>query len=244
MKLFGLTDTGVVRKENQDSYAIRELDDNLAVAVVCDGMGGAQAGNVASAVAVETFTAAVEDLCRQSPPRDAPQREQLMRAASQKANRVVYELSESNPEYRGMGTTLVGALILPDEVTLVNIGDSRAYVIRGETIRQITRDHSLVQVLVARGELTPEEARVHPKKNLITRALGVDPEALEDVFQVGGQPGDRLLLCSDGLTNVLSDQQLLELCRGESLEECCRRMLACTLESGAPDNVTVIMAQL
>ena len=244
MKVFGLTDTGVVRKENQDSYAIRALNDRLAVAVVCDGMGGAQAGNVASAVAVETFAAAVEDSCRQSPPQDATDRERLMRAASQKANRVVYEVSEDNPEYRGMGATLVGALILPDGITLVNIGDSRAYVIRGETIRQITRDHSLVQALVARGELTQEEARVHPKKNLITRALGVDPEVSEDAFQVQAQPGDRLLLCSDGLSNVLSDQQILELSRGEDLEESCRRLLTSTLEAGAPDNVTVVMARL
>ncbi len=244
MNLFGLTDIGAVRRDNQDSYAIRELDEQLAVAVVCDGMGGAQAGNVASAVAVEAFTAAVEDSCRQHPPHNGEERAQIMRAASQKANRVVFELSENTPEYQGMGTTLVGALILPEEFCLVNIGDSRAYVIRGDAIRQITQDHSLVQALVERGELTQEQARVHPKKNLITRALGVDREVHEDAFQVAAQPGDRLLLCSDGLSNVLSDQQLLEICRHGGLEECCRQLMARTLEAGAPDNVTIVMAQV
>lgn len=244
MNLFGLTDTGAVRRENQDSYAIRELNDQMAVAVVCDGMGGARAGNVASAVAVETFTAAVEDFFRQRPPQNRDDRLKMMRIASQKANRVVFELSESTPEYQGMGTTLVGALILPEEFCLVNIGDSRAYIIRENTIKQITQDHSLVQVLVARGELTQEQARVHPKKNLITRALGVDNEVQGDVFWMPACSGDRLLLCSDGLSNVLSDQQLLDTCRSGDAEVCCRQLMAQTLKLGAPDNVTVIMAQL
>ena len=244
MNLFGLTDTGLVRKDNQDSYAIRELDEQLAVAVVCDGMGGAQAGNVASAVAVEAFAAFVEEAVRQSPPQDGAQREELMRAACRKANQVVYTLSRSDPECQGMGTTLVGALLLPEEICLVNVGDSRGYLIREEGIRQMTRDHSLVQVLVARGELTPEQARVHPKKNLITRALGVDAQVQADVFRFSARPGDRLLLCSDGLSNVLSDQQLLEFSRSGEEEDCCRRMMARTLELGAPDNVTIVMAQM
>lgn len=243
MILFGLTDIGAVRQDNQDSYAIRELDEQLAVAVVCDGMGGAQAGNVASAVAVESFTAAVEECCTQQAP-GGLDGGQVVRQASQKANQVVYELSKSATEYRGMGTTLVGALLLPQQIYLVNIGDSRGYVIRNGAILQITQDHSLVQELVARGELTQEQARVHPKKNLITRALGVDPQVREDVFRVEVQPGDRLLLCSDGLSNVLTDQQLLALGAAGQPEVCCRRMMAQTLELGAPDNVTIVLAQL
>lgn len=244
MMLFGLTDTGAVRQDNQDSYAIRELSQQLAVAVVCDGMGGAQAGNVASAVAVEAFADAVEEACLAGPPGSGPDRQALLDQACRKANRVVFELSEREPGYHGMGTTLVGALIQPGQLSLANIGDSRAYLLQGGGIRQITQDHSLVQAMVARGDLTREQARVHPKKNLITRALGVEAEVEADFFQVTAQSGDRLLLCSDGLSNVLPDSELLELCREGQLEECCRRLMARTLELGAPDNVSIVMAQL
>lgn len=244
MNLFGLTDTGKVRADNQDSYAIRVLDDDLAVAVVCDGMGGAQAGNVASAVAVETFAAAVEEACRQQLPETEREREHLMREACYKANQVVHDLSLSTPEYHGMGTTLVGLLIQGDAACVVNVGDSRAYLFREGTSRQLTLDHSLVQLLVSRGELTPEQARVHPKKNFITRALGVDAEVRADIFHLSVCPGDRLMLCSDGLSNVLSDQQLLEDCAAGELEDCCRRMMVQTLDDGAPDNVTMVLAQL
>ena len=244
MNFFGLTDTGSVRRDNQDSYAIRVPDDRMAVAVVCDGMGGAQAGNVASAVAVESFAAAAEDACREELPESDGAWERLAVAACKKANQVVFELSQSNPEYAGMGTTLVGALVLPEKLFVVNVGDSRAYLIRNGEIHQITRDHSLVQLLVSRGELTAEQARVHPKKNLITRALGVDPEVQSDVFCVPAGPGDRLVLCSDGLTNLISDEELLETCREGEPETCCRYLMARTLELGAPDNVTIVMAQL
>ena len=130
MNLFGLTDTGKVRADNQDSYAIRMLDEDLAVAVVCDGMGGAQAGNVASAVAVEAFAAAVEEEWKQSPPRDGAQCGQLMRDACHRANQAVFGLSQTNPDYQGMGTTLVAVLLWGEEVTVVNVGDSRAYLLR------------------------------------------------------------------------------------------------------------------
>lgn len=131
MMLFGLTDTGAVRQDNQDSYAIRELSQQLAVAVVCDGMGGAQAGNVASAVAVEAFADAVEEACLAGPPGSGPDRQALLDQACRKANRVVFELSEREPGYHGMGTTLVGALIQPGQLSLANIGDSRAYLLQG-----------------------------------------------------------------------------------------------------------------
>lgn len=244
MNLFGLTDIGAVRLENQDSYAIRELDEQLAVAVVCDGMGGANAGNVASAVAVETFTASVEELVKCNPPQSDQGWAHLIRDACHKANQVVHDLSQTTPEYQGMGTTLVGALLLPQEWLLVNVGDSRGYVLREGEIRQVTQDHSLVQALVNRGELTQEQARIHPKKNLITRALGVDGEVQEDLFRVEVQPGDRLLLCSDGLSNVISDTEILRLCQSGALEDCSRQLLALAMERGAPDNVTIVMAQM
>lgn len=245
MRLFGLTDIGPVRRENQDSYAIRELDSDLAIAVVCDGMGGAQAGNVASAVAVEAFAAALENACKHGVPPDRESKEELLRAACRTANAQVYELSRNNPEYSGMGTTLVAALILSHEVYFINVGDSRGYICSEGVLTQVTIDHSLVQTMVDRGDITRESARTHPKKNFITRALGIESIVLADVFCVPRREKDCLLLCSDGLSNVLTDQAMQEeLARAALPEDTVRRLLAMSIEQGASDNVTVILAQL
>ena len=246
MILFGVTDVGCHRKDNQDSYAVRQLSDEAALLVVCDGMGGAQAGSVASAVAAETFVAAVEQQFSCGiPVNDPVWWDDVLATACDIANQRVYALAQTNPEYRGMGTTLVAALVLPGESHVVNVGDSRCYLIDYGMIRQVTVDHSLVQLLVDRGEITAEEARVHPRKNLITRALGVDSEVDCDLLRVETGPGSRLLLCSDGLTNVLPDQVLLQASLQEAEPEgLCRGLLSMTLEQGAPDNVTVVLAQL
>lgn len=246
MKLFGVTDVGCHRKDNQDSYAFRELSEQAAVLVVCDGMGGAQAGSVASSVAVEAFTAAVEERLASDVQKDDPVWwEDIMAHACQKANQQVFELAQTSLEYQGMGTTLVAALVLPGESYVVNVGDSRCYLLDSGMIRQITVDHSLVQLLVDRGEITAEEARVHPRKNLITRALGVDSTVDCDLLRVSTGPGSRLLLCSDGLSNVLADQALLQTSVNEAEpEKLCHSLLRMTLEQGAPDNVTVVLAQL
>lgn len=245
MNLYGLTDIGLVRRNNQDSYAIRVLDENLAIAVVCDGMGGAQAGNVASAVAVETFAAALEDLCRQDLPMQSGPAQDLLRAACRAANSHVYELARNNPEYYGMGTTLVAMLVHRHRAYVVNVGDSRCYLFSEGRLNQITTDHSLVQALVDCGDITPEEARTHPKKNVITRALGTEDSVRSDLFCTDCREGDILLLCSDGLTNTVPDDVLeAELSQLTSPEETARRLLALAVEQGAPDNVTVILAQL
>lgn len=245
MKLFGLTDIGLVRRDNQDSYAIRVLDDELAIAVVCDGMGGALAGNVASAVAVEAFAAALEDACREGLPPDRERKHELLRSACRTANSQVFALAAHNEEYRGMGTTLVAALILSHEVYIVNVGDSRCYLLRGGTLKQLTQDHSVVQTLVNNGSITPEQARTHPKKNLITRAVGIEDSVESDLYRFDRQPGDTLLLCSDGLSNVVDGAAMTDLLtRYPQPEEGCRALLAKAVEQGAPDNVTVVMAQL
>ena len=246
MKLFGVTDVGCHRRDNQDSCVFRQLGDQAAMLVVCDGMGGAQAGSVASTVAAETFAAAVEEQFAHGLPEGGSDRwDDILASACDRANRRVYELSQSGPEYRGMGTTLVAALVLPGESHIINIGDSRCYLIEHGMIRQVTVDHSWVQLLVDRGEITTEQARVHPQKNLITRALGVDSEVTCDLLRIETGPGSRLLLCSDGLTNVLPDQVLLQSSLQEAEpEELCRGLLRMTLEQGAPDNVTVVLAQL
>lgn len=245
MNLFGLTDIGLVRKNNQDSYAIRILDEDLAIAVVCDGMGGAQAGNVASAVAVEVFASALEDACKQGLPPDSERKQMLMRDACKAANNRLRGLSHSNREYEGMGTTLVAALILSHEIYVANVGDSRCYVLSEGTLNQITVDHSLVQHLVELGDITKEEARIHPKKNVITRAVGVDDSVNCDVFQVDRVKNASLLLCSDGLTNVVPDDVIRnELSHDISAEDATKSLLSLALEQGAPDNVTVVLARL
>jgi len=237
-----MSDIGCLRKDNQDSYAVRQWEGGTALLVVCDGMGGARAGSVASSVAVESFTAGMEAALAEGIP-EGPER--ALEGACRTANEKVYRLSLENREYEGMGTTLVAALVLPDGVWLANIGDSRGYLLENNSIRQVTVDHSLVQLLVDRGEITPAEARVHPKKNLITRALGLDSHVDCDLVRLQPEPDSRLLLCSDGLTNVLDDGTLLGLSRREAdVEDLCRAMVGLTLERGAPDNVTAALAQM
>ncbi len=245
MRLFGATDVGRVRRDNQDNYAFRTLKENGALLAVCDGMGGARAGQVASTAAVETFFSTVEEACVDGAPDDPAQRTELLLQACYEANHHVYSLAESREDYEGMGTTLVAALVFPGEAYVLNVGDSRCYLIEDHLIRQVTVDHSLVQMMVDRGEITKEEARNHPKKNLITRAVGVDREVNCDVHKVQLGQSSRLLLCSDGLTNVLTDSVLLqESDRQKNPEQFAKTLIDLTLEHGAPDNITVVLAQM
>lgn len=239
---WGITDKGIVRTQNQDSYYLRPLAEDLVLAVVCDGMGGARAGNVASALAVEVAKTYLESLPIQEL-RDRPG-EHLTRAAAQ-ANEALFARAVSDENCRGMGTTMVAVMASPGKAHILNIGDSRAYRMGEEGIVKVTRDHSVVEDLVHRGELTPEQARIHPQKNLITRALGAEPEARTDLYEVEMKPGEFLLLCSDGLSNQLTDQELLyEALYGGTPESCCQRMLEIALSRGAPDNVTAVLIQM
>lgn len=238
MNVWGITDRGVIREQNQDAFAHRVLEDGRVLAVVCDGMGGARAGNVASTMAVERF---LESFLH---PEDAAEDRERLEQAAVQANRVVYHRASTDADCTGMGTTLVAVLAGEWEAAVLNEGDSRAYHIARGQIRRITRDHSLVEDLVQRGELTREQARVHPHRNLITRALGSEPELRADYFRQPLEPGDVLLLCSDGLSNMLTDQELLEvIAQGGGLESCGRQLLERALERGAPDNVTAVLIQ-
>ena len=168
-----------------------------------------------------------------------------MRAACRTANAQVYQLYAANAEYQGMGTTLVAALLLSHEIYLINVGDSRGYLWSDGTLTQITSDHSVVQAMVDRGDISQESARTHPKKNLITRALGIEESVKADVYCVERREGNRLLLCSDGLSNVLSHAVLqAELAQDTPPDEMARGLLTLSAEQGAPDNVTIILAQL
>ena len=241
MQTWGLTDPGNIRQQNQDSYAIVPFGRDRVLMIVCDGMGGAKSGNVASSLAVEVFT---DEVRRTQRPGMTPEKAAAMlRSALELANSAVYEQSQLSDDFTGMGTTLVAVWISRDLAVVINVGDSRAYHFTREDVRLITRDHSMVAYMVERGELTQEQAKLHPGKNVITRAVGTEPGVEGDVFTCRLRRDECILLCSDGLSNEMADQEMLfEVVHGLSKSDCCQRLLHIAKNRGAPDNVTVTLA--
>jgi len=245
MRSFGITDKGKVRKENQDSYIIEHCDKRkCAVIAICDGMGGAKAGDLASRLACKAFVSKVFETLV-SPAVFVGNHEKLLRESCADANGVVYDYSSFDSEYRGMGTTLVGGTIYKNRAHLVNIGDSRAYHITSGGIRQVTKDHSYVEELVSMGAITREEAAKHPKKNIITRALGVDSSVEADYYDVSLSKGDCILLCSDGLSNMLGDSELYAAYTSfKTPDRICSELMKTALDRGARDNVSVVVVRV
>jgi len=242
MKVWGMTDTGLVRKENQDAYAMRERTaSGHTLCVVCDGMGGTAGGQLASHIAVDTF---MEEMEKNLRPGMTP--EELKETGSQAvslANHAIQDAASKNEDCRNMGTTLVAAISYPEGAVVLNVGDSRAYHVSGNGIIRVTRDHSLVESMVERGDITAEEARRHPNKNLITRALGPDEVAECDGYICPMAPGDYLLLCTDGLVDTVMDQEMLfEIIHGDGPDNCLQRLLEISKSRGASDNVTAVLA--
>lgn len=240
MEVWGLTDPGLVRTQNQDYYLLQKLGGHDLLAVVCDGMGGARSGNVASRLAAEVFSEEVKRGYRSGMTQE--QADYLLRTAVSIANTAVHENAQLNPEMKGMGTTLVAVLVLGKRAYFANVGDSRGYLMNRQGIRRVTVDHSLVELMVQRGELTSEQAKTYPGKNFITRAVGTEQSVECDLYTAPLRPGDCVLLCSDGLTNILADQELLfEVIHGVKKEDCCQRLLGIAKDRGAPDNVTAVL---
>ena len=240
MEHWGLTDTGKVRSQNQDAFRIEELDRHTVLAVVCDGMGGAKSGNIASRLAVDVFVEEVR--CSYKSSMSQQQCEQLLHNAVKLANFTVYDQARQFEDFAGMGTTLVAALVSGKTAIVVNVGDSRCYHITHSDIFRVTVDHSLVQMMLERGDLTAEEARDYPGKNFITRAVGTEPTVQSDTFVVRLERGDALLLCSDGLHNEVDDQEILfEVVHGVENDKCCQRLLDIANMRGSPDNVTSVL---
>ena len=238
MKSYGLTDQGRYRAENQDAFRIVPAGDDL-LAVVCDGMGGAAAGRLAAEMAVEKFTSFAEAGFGVA---GTGQDEDVLRQAADAANRLIYHKALDNEEYAGMGTTLVGAVFRAETVTLVNVGDSRAYRVARDGITQLTKDHSLVQQMVDAGSISREQARRHPRRNIITRAVGSEPFVTSDVFTLPLRPGDMFLLCTDGLTNAVEDAELHRLVMAaEDPESACRALVDKALELNSRDNITAVI---
>lgn len=239
IQVWGVTDIGLVRKENQDAYLIRESGD-YTICVVCDGMGGAAGGRLASQIATETFTSELERLLE---PGMEPERLlEVSAQAVEAANLAIREAAAQSEAYQNMGTTLVAAVTYSGGAAVTNVGDSRAYHITGEGITRITKDHSVVEGMVDRGDITAEEARRHPSRNLITRALGPDADAQCDGYLCPLEAGEYLLLCTDGLVNTVTDQEMLfEVIHGMEPDSCLDRMLEIAKHQGAPDNVTAVL---
>lgn len=243
MQSWGMTDPGCVRTQNQDAYRMEQLDRNTLLCVVCDGMGGARSGNIASTLAADVFTQEIGTSWMAG--MDGRAVDELLQRAVKLVNFTVYDQAKEFEDFTGMGTTLVAVLIQGKKVTVVNVGDSRAYHISGKGIRQLTTDHSLVQMMVARGELTPEQAKNYPRKNVITRAVGPEPVVQCDLFHLDAEKDDCLLLCSDGLSNLLDDQEILfEVLHGDPRDNCCPQLIQIAKNRGAPDNVTCVLAQI
>lgn len=244
MNFFGATNKGAVRKENQDSYSIRKIKNTEdLVVLICDGMGGANAGGFASRIANREFcNVFIDGYDHDMSPESI---NALLCTAAAAANSMVYDYSAYNPELAGMGTTLVGGLVRDDgECFFVNIGDSRAYHYHSsdDSLRQISSDHSLVYEMVQAGILTPEEAAVHPKRNVITRAVGTEAGVRPDLFRFTMEAGSAVVLCSDGLINAVSEDFIkAQVSRSCNAERQVSTLVNETLKNGAPDNVTVII---
>ena len=227
----GRTDVGRQRSVNEDSLVLAP-----PFFAVADGMGGAKAGEVASAMAAEAFEG-------ESDSGEAAEA-QLSRILRE-ANRRIYDLAVTDDSHRGMGTTVTAAKVTGDEVSLGHVGDSRAYRLRDGELEQVTRDHSLVAELERSGQITPEAAEHHPQRSIITRALGPEPDVQVDTYTLAGRAGDLFLICSDGLTSMISDEELAAILRSsESLEEAAESLVRAANQSGGKDNITVVLFRL
>lgn len=238
MQIFSKIDIGKTRTSNQDAYYTVKLSDESAVVLVCDGMGGANAGNVASETAIKLIADYVLKSYR--PTMSPSDTLKLMCNAISSANLELYDMSQKNPELSGMGTTLVAAHIKDNQALICNVGDSRAYIINDD-ITQITKDHSVVQSLIESGKLTVEDAKVHPRKNVITRALGAEENVIPDCFERSFQKGEYLLFCTDGLTNFVEPSVILDTFKNNDAENIAEILVDCANANGGGDNITVVL---
>ncbi len=237
MQIYFKTDVGMVRHCNQDDCRYGSFSDTCAWAVVCDGMGGANGGSVASVEAVEEISRYLNDGFRQDMTEN--QLLELMKSAVISANTKVYDMSCESEYLRGMGTTVELAVIKDGLAHVVHAGDSRVYLVYADRIEQLTTDHSLVQEMVTRGELTVEQARVHPNKNYITRALGVGRALDLDCIVKPFTQGNMLLMCTDGLTNYFEEGELLEAISSAPREQLVESLVSIAKQRGGSDNITV-----
>ena len=236
MEIYTLTDIGRVRKSNQDAVDGGIINDNVMWAVLCDGMGGANGGNVASEIAVQTVK---ENIGFFDPKASEYKSETFLTEIVEKANSTIYHKQRKDENLMGMGTTMELVIAVNGRAMIPHVGDSRTYLVQNNRIIQITVDHSMVQELVNRGEITAEQARVHPNKNYITRAVGVHPYIESDYIEIPFGQDDVIILCSDGLSNYISNECMLNSVQNYSGEELAQRLVDLANEYGGGDNISI-----
>lgn len=257
MKFYGKTDVGISRTENQDCFGIYDILPGVTLLAVCDGMGGMAGGATASRLALDTFMQSMREHIIPDNPEDEPDLGSVglrfsLSASVSEANRAVWkEAVASKGKLEGMGTTLVALLVVENTLIYsINIGDSRLYEITNEKIEQLTKDHSYVQHLIDLGQLTYEEAKTSPVRNIITRAVGIEDDIVADIRSIDPAPGTPdspryMLLCSDGLSGVVSDDDIADIVRSsETLQKKTEFLVNAARDAGGPDNITVVLAQL
>ena len=241
MTVYGQTHIGLVRETNQDALEYGTLNNGAQYAVVCDGMGGANGGNIASKIAVEVIGSRIRDGYQENA--SYASTEHLLTSAMATANAGVYDRAQREEALAGMGTTVVAVIAYENMAYISHVGDSRLYLYRDGTLTQITRDHSVVQELIESGQITEEEARSHPRKNYITRAIDVVSEEYGVYDELPLQSGDRLMLCTDGLTNEVASAAI---CQHLTLpaEEAVQALIRAALDDGGMDNITVALVDV
>ncbi len=249
LEVVSATDPGMVRTNNEDSIA---SDPSRGLAVLADGMGGYNAGEVASGIATTVITTELQQLLDQRPPYAIEEStgrtaaEKILREQVTRANTSIYQAAQSQPQYAGMGTTLVVALYYDNKMSVAHVGDSRLYRFRDDSFEQITRDHSLLQEQIDSGLITKEQAKGAANKNLVTRALGIDPTVDPEIHEYETKVGDIYLLCSDGLCDMVSDEDIGEALRmlGGNLTLCVHQLVQMANDNGGRDNVSVILIRV
>ena len=242
MKLYGMTDIGKKRKENQDCFGYKELC-GMTLLVVCDGMGGARGGAVASKLALDSFIS----ICQRDLSDDLNDRQimTILSLAVSEANAAVFQLANENKELSGMGTTLVSALVTENNIFITNVGDSRAYTVVSDQFEQVSHDHSYVQLLVDMGTITPEEAETHPDKNIITKSVGTSESIKADVDILESDRPSYILLCSDGLSGMVNKSDIKNIITStDDINTKVEKLVALANQNGGEDNITVLAAEL
>lgn len=237
MKIYSKIDKGIVRNSNQDAYFAGEISQDVTFAVVCDGMGGAKAGNVASNTAVKSISEYIMKSYRANMSLDDISK--MLKNAIISANIEIYDMANQNEQLQGMGTTVVAAIVRSGNAVIANVGDSRIYLI-DDNITQLTTDHSIVQTLIESGKITAEDAKFHPRKNVITRALGAESDVVADIEEYNLLENNTLLLCTDGLTNFVSEEDILNTFKQNDISIVSEKLVELANNGGGGDNITAV----